>query len=239
MLGTTQGLHDIASVLLFVLGERQAFACLRTMVRLHLRDCTRCEQRARILSAACRAMCELRRVEGDDAMTVGNVHNVHTRCHHYTCGGGGGGRPSHSSAKPAANHGIHLASRPGMKPMLELPGMLPTTSRNSLFLLFSVFHSFRRPGMEPVLELLGMLLPVLEQADPELAELLDGLGLPPLYALPWVITLFSHNVAGLAPLARLFDLFLGSHPLMPLYASAVVMKARVPSSLPPRVGHLP
>lgn len=36
-----QGLHDIASVLLFVLGEPLAFVCLRRMVQVHLRDCTR------------------------------------------------------------------------------------------------------------------------------------------------------------------------------------------------------
>lgn len=36
-----QGLHDIASVLLFVLGEPLAFVCLRRMVHVQLRDCTR------------------------------------------------------------------------------------------------------------------------------------------------------------------------------------------------------
>lgn len=36
-----QGLHDIASVLLFILGEPLAFLCLRRMVQVHLRDCTR------------------------------------------------------------------------------------------------------------------------------------------------------------------------------------------------------
>lgn len=36
-----QGLHDIASVLLFVLGEHLAFLCLRRLVEVQLRDCTR------------------------------------------------------------------------------------------------------------------------------------------------------------------------------------------------------
>ncbi len=36
-----QGLHDIASVLLFILGEHMAFLCLRRMVQVQLRDCTR------------------------------------------------------------------------------------------------------------------------------------------------------------------------------------------------------
>ena len=37
-----QGLHDIASVLLFTAGEKAAFAMLSRMAVCHLRDCTRC-----------------------------------------------------------------------------------------------------------------------------------------------------------------------------------------------------
>ena len=37
-----QGMHDIAAVLLFELGERPAFAMLRRLARCQLRDCTRC-----------------------------------------------------------------------------------------------------------------------------------------------------------------------------------------------------
>ena len=36
-----QGLHDIASVLLFVVGEQCALRLLRRLVICHLRDCTR------------------------------------------------------------------------------------------------------------------------------------------------------------------------------------------------------
>jgi hypothetical protein len=36
-----QGLNDIASVLLFVAGERDAFTMLKCMARCQLRDCTR------------------------------------------------------------------------------------------------------------------------------------------------------------------------------------------------------
>lgn len=36
-----QGLHDVAAVLLLVLGERGAFRVLRALCRTHLRDATR------------------------------------------------------------------------------------------------------------------------------------------------------------------------------------------------------
>jgi hypothetical protein len=36
-----QGLHDVASVLLFVCGERAAYRMLAYLVTCHVRDCTR------------------------------------------------------------------------------------------------------------------------------------------------------------------------------------------------------
>lgn len=83
-----------------------------------------------------------------------------------------------------------------------------------------------RPTLDPVLELLGLMGPVLEAADPELAALARDLGLPPYYALSWFITWFSHDVGGLEPAARLFDLFLAVHPLMPLYVGAAAMRGQ-------------
>lgn len=41
----------------------------------------------------------------------------------------------------------------------------------------------------------------------------------------WLLTWFAHDVPSLPQTARLFDLFLSSHPLMPLYVAAVVIKA--------------
>ncbi len=46
--------------------------------------------------------------------------------------------------------------------------------------------------------------------------------MPPYFALPWVITWFSHSIADLNIVARLFDVFMGNHPLLPLYVSTSV-----------------
>ncbi|KAK9868698.1 hypothetical protein WJX84_002032 [Apatococcus fuscideae] len=117
-----QGLHDIASVLLFEIGERPAFLVLRHLVRNHLRD-------------------------------------------------------------------------------------------------------FTRPTLEPVMELLELLMPLLEQADLELYHHVASSGAPPYFALSWLITWFAHNVPGLEQITRLFDLFMASHPLMPLYVAVIAMRA--------------
>lgn len=65
-----------------------------------------------------------------------------------------------------------------------------------------------------------------QAADPELASLARDLDLPPYYALSWFITWFSHDVGGLDAAARLFDLFLSVHPLMPLYVGAAAMRSQ-------------
>ena len=75
-----------------------------------------------------------------------------------------------------------------------------------------------------MLELLGLLLPILEGVDPELHAHIAGAGVQPYFGLAWLITWFSHGLPDLEPAARLFDLFLASHPLMPLYAAAVAMR---------------
>lgn len=41
-----QGMHDVAAVLLFELGERPAYALLHRLARCQLRDCTRCAERS-------------------------------------------------------------------------------------------------------------------------------------------------------------------------------------------------
>ena len=46
----------------------------------------------------------------------------------------------------------------------------------------------------------------------------------PYFALSWLLTWFAHDVPDLDSIARLFDLFLASHPLMPLYLAAVAIK---------------
>ena len=65
------------------------------------------------------------------------------------------------------------------------------------------------------------------QADPELHDHIQTAEMPPYFALGWFITWFSHNVQQLDQISRLFDLFMASHPLMPLYVVVQVMMVSV------------
>lgn len=76
--------------------------------------------------------------------------------------------------------------------------------------------------LEKVTTNLALLYPLIRQVDPEVANFLLESGTPPYFALSWVITWFSHDIEDPGSIVRLFDLFISSHPLMPLYLSASV-----------------
>jgi hypothetical protein len=77
-----------------------------------------------------------------------------------------------------------------------------------------------------VLELLALLLPILSESDPPLHAHIQASSVQPFFALSCFITWFAHNLQQLPHAARVFDLFVASHPLMPLYATAAVLMVR-------------
>lgn len=87
-----------------------------------------------------------------------------------------------------------------------------------------------RSTLEAATEVLGMLYPILEIADPDLHAFLASLDAPtlqdPHWALSWYLTWFSHDIKDMEQVARLFDLFIASHPLMPVYLAAVVVRSQ-------------
>ena len=88
-----------------------------------------------------------------------------------------------------------------------------------------------RSTIDPALRTLRLLYPILKHADRELYDFIKSLKEPaletPYFALSWYMTWFAHDVDSLEDSARLFDLFMGSHPLMPLYvACQVIVGAR-------------
>lgn len=86
-----------------------------------------------------------------------------------------------------------------------------------------------RRDLAAATEMLRLLYAILEACDPGLYAYIQGLQEPaletPYFALSWYMTWFAHDVRSLPQAARLFDLFLSSHPLMPLYLAAVAIKS--------------
>jgi Rab-GTPase-TBC domain len=67
------------------------------------------------------------------------------------------------------------------------------------------------------------MLPLLAYFDPEVHAFLQQVEMEPFFALSWVITWFSHDIRDTELVKRLFDFFLVSHPLMPIYVAVAMV----------------
>ena len=68
-----------------------------------------------------------------------------------------------------------------------------------------------------------IVFPLVQHLDPEVHQHLMDCDMEPFFCLPWIITWFSHDLRDTALVKRLFDLFIASHPLMPIYVSVAMM----------------
>ncbi|KAI9595024.1 hypothetical protein BDF19DRAFT_423070 [Syncephalis fuscata] len=81
-------------------------------------------------------------------------------------------------------------------------------------------------NLEPVMDQLQLLYPLIDFIDSELAKFLIASETPVYFAVGWVLSWFSHHVSHLDQAARLFDLFISTNPIMPLYVAAQVVAAQ-------------
>ncbi|CAH0491726.1 unnamed protein product [Peronospora farinosa] len=80
-----------------------------------------------------------------------------------------------------------------------------------------------RPGLEQVMAATRLLFPLVDAADELLFQHLRESKVEPFFALPWMITWFAHQLKRFEDVARLYDVFLVTHPLFSLYVSASVL----------------
>lgn len=81
-------------------------------------------------------------------------------------------------------------------------------------------HEGVRSGFELVVHRLDDLHLLVRKCDPTLGKALMDSQMRPLYALSWVMTWFAHDLTDIQAAYRLYDLFMASHPAMPLYLAA-------------------
>lgn len=93
--------------------------------------------------------------------------------------------------------------------------------------LRKLVHSHLKPFMARTMhetnEMLFLMYPIFEKEDRALFDFLMRAELGTIFALPWVITWFSHNLVDLDLVLRLFDLFIASDHHLPLYLSAAIV----------------
>ncbi|OLL26508.1 TBC1 domain family member 20 [Neolecta irregularis DAH-3] len=88
---------------------------------------------------------------------------------------------------------------------------------------FVLFHirDCMLPNLSPVLAYLSLLPSLVKAADYRLGHHISQV--EPHYALAPFLTLFSHEILDLETATRLFDFFLASNPLMPIYLLAIIL----------------
>jgi hypothetical protein len=87
----------------------------------------------------------------------------------------------------------------------------------------SHLKEFMQQSMERTSVLLEMIPLLLQQEDPELAAFIENSGVGTIFALSWVITWFSHVLRSYDTVGRLFDYFMCSDPVAPIYLSACLL----------------
>ncbi|KAM6972974.1 TBC1 domain family member 20 [Aplochiton taeniatus] len=85
-------------------------------------------------------------------------------------------------------------------------------------------RDFMDPTMDSTKHILNYLMPILEQAHPQLHGFMLRAEVGTIFALSWLITWYS--LSELRLILRLYDFFLASHPLMPIYYAAAIVLHR-------------
>ncbi|CAF3234202.1 unnamed protein product [Rotaria socialis] len=88
----------------------------------------------------------------------------------------------------------------------------------------SHFKDFMEPTMEKTRDLLSYLMPLINCTNSKCAEYMQRGGVGNvMFALSWFITWYSHVLNDLDVILRLYDLFIVSHFLMPIYVAAEIV----------------
>ncbi|KAK9888720.1 hypothetical protein WA026_000946 [Henosepilachna vigintioctopunctata] len=80
--------------------------------------------------------------------------------------------------------------------------------------------------MEKISFRLNYIYPLLEKVEPKLYKFMEIAGVGTMFALPWYLTWFGHSLNRYKDVVRLYDYFLASPPLMPIYVAASVVVER-------------
>ncbi|XP_045469917.1 TBC1 domain family member 20 [Harmonia axyridis] len=73
---------------------------------------------------------------------------------------------------------------------------------------------------------LNYMYPLIDRIDPKLYNFLEMSGVGTMFALPWYLTWFGHSLNRYKDVVRLYDFFLASPPLMPIYVATALVVER-------------
>lgn len=86
---------------------------------------------------------------------------------------------------------------------------------------------FMQETMDSTKLVLNLIFPIISVADPELYYFLQMSEVGSYFALSWLITWYGHVMKDLKRTSRIYDFFMASHPIMPIYlATEIVLHRR-------------
>ncbi|KAL7676716.1 hypothetical protein ACOME3_002963 [Neoechinorhynchus agilis] len=110
----------------------------------------------------------------------------------------------------------HSCCSPELLKRFQVQKMLNEVTQSHL-------RDYMEPTMEKTIQTLENIIPLIDAVNQDLAARIYRSGVGVIFALSWLITWFGHVIDDIDILARLYDLFISSHKLMPLYVSASVV----------------
>lgn len=85
---------------------------------------------------------------------------------------------------------------------------------------------FMDKTMDNTTEILGYIYVLVKKENPKLRKFLEDSEVGVMFGLSWLITWFGHVLNKYDEVVRLFDLFLSSHPWMPMYLTTAIVLYR-------------
>jgi len=104
----------------------------------------------------------------------------------------------------------------GEEPAFALLEKLSTTS----------LKLFMEPTMESTVHILNYVCPIVGKFSPNLRRHLEAADVSTVFCLSWLITWFGHVLNNYNQIVRLYDFFLATHDLMPVYLAAAIVLYR-------------
>lgn len=94
------------------------------------------------------------------------------------------------------------------------------------YLSLNHLREFLMPTMDQTSYLLWHVFPLISKLNPDLEEFISNSGIGTIFALPWLLSWFSHSLNQHTKVVRLFDYFLASPKEIILYVIAQMINAR-------------
>lgn len=150
-----------------------------------------------------------------DSQSSASTHNSHASAASRHSNNNNGSTSAPTKTNAAA---FQFNSSLPMSPVLHLPAAVLLQVSKSHFQ-----DCMRATFLQLQTALRLTVFPLIALYDAELHDHLVACDMAPFFALPWIITWFAHEIRDTQLVKRIFDAFIVSHPLLPIYVAVAMV----------------